>query len=357
MPYGAEAGQGYQNPVNTRVIVVAAGQGTGLFVYDPAPGLDNLIVSIVGPTTSDPYGNAVISNGIEIQGAGDTGQKVFLGLKGTAAVIRFPSGSAYEGTAAELVTGVMGTGAAQFIQMFLQGPAINVAGHLDSVQVVLNSPNEGGTSSANGDLGWTDNAGSFHDWAYWDSSGFHIVQLGQGTTLASGFAGNFELAQQSQTTAMTITTAGYQPISASYGINANDAVVGSEYEIEIWGGGAQGAALQTISFAFNIGVFSAAVGFPAAMFTASQSFRWRARGTLYCAGPLGASCSWIINIEVTVTNLTAPTSANSNTLAGSAAAQVFSSAATNFCGILVNLGAASAGLTITGSCSHFRRIY
>ena len=91
------------------------------------------------------------------------------------AFFEFPSGAVIEGAAANLASTVDGSGAAQFLQMLLSGPKLNVAGHEDWVQLQLNSANDGGTSDANGELVYIDTGGTPHLMAFWDGTGFNAI--------------------------------------------------------------------------------------------------------------------------------------------------------------------------------------
>ncbi len=196
MPYGQASGQGYNDPVNTRVIIIAPGQGDGVFLYNPTPGLNNLIASLVSTATQDPYGNPVRSNGLEIQPIGDTGQKVFVGLaSGGQGFLAYFSGDAIENDAGFIEGFEGGVGAGRFLALNIDSPQLNVAGHTDRVIQEMNSPNAGGTSSANGEFIYQDTVVAGHQTAYWDSSGFNIrsgtvngVVPGTGTVAIPGVA-------------------------------------------------------------------------------------------------------------------------------------------------------------------------
>lgn len=60
---------GWQNNIFPLLIIDASGAFTGLFVYSPAPGAGNLLVSIAAAAGTDPYGNAYLA-GEQIQDGG-----------------------------------------------------------------------------------------------------------------------------------------------------------------------------------------------------------------------------------------------------------------------------------------------
>lgn len=177
MPYGQASGQGYNNPVNNRIAVIAPGKNEGIFVYSPVAGTGDLVVSIAAVSGTDQYGNAYKGPGIEVQSAGDAGQSIFIGLSGGGAVVQFPTGAAIENTPSVVSSSTIGSGATEYIAITLHSASVNTTGHEDTVNVLLNSANEGGTSTANGNLIYTTSAGASTSAAVWDNLGLHVSNL------------------------------------------------------------------------------------------------------------------------------------------------------------------------------------
>lgn len=121
----------------------------GLFFYSGTPAAGNLIISLVGPgVVADPKGNTVKPDGLTIYGP--AGQDIFLGLGAVSgnSQLQFLSGAAIEGQASALVTAISGAGATEFLQIALEGPALNVAGLTDWMTMQVASSNQGGTTLA-----------------------------------------------------------------------------------------------------------------------------------------------------------------------------------------------------------------
>jgi hypothetical protein len=160
-------------------LVIISGTSAGVFDYSGTPGLGTLVASLVGNTTVDPFGNTVNPDGLTIYNGAES---AFFGTKTVSAtpeiVLEFLTGASFEGTpngGLMINYAVEGAGPAAFLSAGILGPFTNVTGHGDSVAIALNSANEGGTSSANGGLDYTDTGGGFHQWAFWDSTGFNIT--------------------------------------------------------------------------------------------------------------------------------------------------------------------------------------
>ena len=155
--------------------LIVAGPTSGILVYNPSQGAGNLIASLVSNIIIDKFGNVIKPEGLTVYGTNNT--RIFVGIGATGSTEElFFSGLAQELQAFGIVSAPLLTGAAEFIAGALEGPQINVPGHADWVLVQLNSPNVGGTSSANGSISYVDNAGTTHQWAIWDSTGFALKQ-------------------------------------------------------------------------------------------------------------------------------------------------------------------------------------
>jgi hypothetical protein len=271
----------------------------GAFFYSGTPALGNLIISIAPPgVTADRFGNVVKPNGIKVYGASNNG--VFMGLSpANSTEVLFTSGNVNELVGAALASALSGAGATAFIAAAVEGPQITLAGHSDWVGVQFNSPNLGGTSTANGELFYIDNAGGFHQTAHWDSTGFNIDQ-GPGNV-------------QTDVTQRNATTSAQTQITPSFSIPANIMVPGSSWELELFLAGNQNATtITTLEFFFQVNGNNTAITLPASFVTLNGAFRGSAKLKVACkiAGPANTAAIFI-NGEVTITQTTFAV-ANSN---------------------------------------------
>jgi hypothetical protein len=166
----------------------------GMFFYSGTPAAGNLVASIAPTVTADSFGNVVKPGGFAAYGS--TGQIAFFGINGVGSQVNnFFSGNANEKSPATIASAAIGSGGTGFIGTAIEGPVINLTGHADWVGIQFNSPNFGGTSTGNGSIFYVDNAGTTHQVAFWNNTGFNIVS---GTAaLQSGSATNFLLNQGS----------------------------------------------------------------------------------------------------------------------------------------------------------------
>lgn len=139
--------------------IVATGTSGQFLVYSGTPASGNLIVSLSGVATTDSFGNTIKGGGLALYGTGT--QSVFLGHSGSLGVLNFFSGSAIENQFAAIVTADNGTGAAEFIELALEGASISTTGLKDSMIMLLASSNQGGTTGAEGVFTYSNNAGAF----------------------------------------------------------------------------------------------------------------------------------------------------------------------------------------------------
>jgi hypothetical protein len=147
---------------------------SGMFFYSGTPAAGNLVISVTGPGVSaDPFGNAVRHSGLTIYGPG--GRDIFLGLGPVTgnSVLEFDTGSAIEGQAAEIVSADTGAGAAEFLQIAVDGPALNVAGLKDWFAIQMCSSNAGGSTLAEIIFSYVNNAQA-------DNTIVNITNLGLG---------------------------------------------------------------------------------------------------------------------------------------------------------------------------------
>jgi hypothetical protein len=161
---------------------ISSGSVTGTFSLALAPmhlafvTREPLVLSIASTAGTDDYGNTFFGNGLGVYSVG--GQSVFLGVTNNIALEQFPTGQAIEKSPAKIFTQTGGSGGSQFLDLAILGPAITLTSHGDYVFLVFNSPNAGGTSSANCEVYYTDPTGTNHQWGYWDSSGINIQVAG-----------------------------------------------------------------------------------------------------------------------------------------------------------------------------------
>ena len=158
-----------------QVIIFGTGPGTGLFIYDPAPGAGTLVGSATSAADSDQYGNPYAGPGFAVYSL-TGGSGIGMILNGNIAELRFPSGYSGEDQVSRIVTSVLNSGG-DFIQQLLAGPSISTAGHTDQAYLELDSSN--GTDSAAGQLAYSDAAGNPHLYAFWSAEGVIIERMGQ----------------------------------------------------------------------------------------------------------------------------------------------------------------------------------
>lgn len=271
--------------------LIVAGPTSGILVYNPNQGAGNLIASLVSNITIDKFGNVIKPEGLTVYGANST--RIFVGIA--------PSGSTeelfYSGVAQELepfgvVSGSSGAGAAQFISGALDGPQLSLAGHEDWVFVQLNSPNLGGTSFANGSIGYVNNAQVASFAAHWDANGFSVDQ-GPGNV-------------QTDVTQRNATTNAATQITPTYSIPANLMQPGNSWELELFLAGNQNVTTATtLTFTFEVNGNNTAITIPAGFCTANGAFRGSVKLKLACkiAGPANVAAIFI-NGEVTLTQTT-----------------------------------------------------
>lgn len=137
--------------------------------------IPQVILSITSAATTDPFGNPVDPGGFAVY---NNGQIAFLGQSTTVPgenVLRMSSGAALEGSPFEVNNAAEGSGGSAFISSGIIGPAANLSGHGDFVEISLNTANAGGTSSANMEFFYVDSSGTAHQFAFMDDTGFNIV--------------------------------------------------------------------------------------------------------------------------------------------------------------------------------------
>jgi hypothetical protein len=271
--------------------LIVAGPTSGILVYNPNQGADNLIASLVSNIIVDKFGNVIKPEGLTVYGADDTRIFVGIGASGSTEELFF-SGLAQELQSFGIVSGTLLSGGAEFIAGALEGPQINLAGHEDWVLLQLNSPNVGGTSSANGALSYVDTNGNETNDAHWDSTGFNIDK-GPGNV-------------QADVTQRNATTSALTQITPSYTIPANLMAPGNSWELELFIAGNQNVTTATtLTFTFEVNGNNTAITIPAGFCTANGAFRGSVKLKVACkiAGPANVAAIFI-NGEVHITQTT-----------------------------------------------------
>lgn len=147
----------------------------GLFIYDGTPASNKLAIAISSASGTDQFGNTYLS-GIDV---GELFPRVIIRSLPASGVgiIEWPTGFPAELALANMQGAIVDNapGAHNFLQLLIQGPGISLANHKDYVFMEYNSANEDGTSFANGEFIYVDNAQTGHEYAYWDGSGFHLT--------------------------------------------------------------------------------------------------------------------------------------------------------------------------------------
>jgi hypothetical protein len=144
---------------------------SGAFFYTGTPANGNLFLSIASADGTDDFSNAYQGPGVAIYAGGQT---IFLGLIGTTPQLEFSTGASFESVPSGIAAAAEGSGATEYLSIGMNS-AKTTGESQELVGFGLNSPNEGSTSSANGNLYYYDASGNYHQMAYWDSSGFNIV--------------------------------------------------------------------------------------------------------------------------------------------------------------------------------------
>jgi hypothetical protein len=163
---------GWQTSVFTLLIVEAGQPGTGLFVYNGAPGPGNPPIFWASGAATDLFGNALPGTaGVEGSGTFVVGTapntQLQLASNGGVGVLQFLLNSAL--FANGLLESAILSG---FAQVLLNGPNAVAAGHTDFVGTEYNSSD--GMHSANWTLIYNDASGTAHATAFGDWTGFNI---------------------------------------------------------------------------------------------------------------------------------------------------------------------------------------
>lgn len=270
---------------------------SGMFFYSGTPALGNLIMSATNNVTTDSFGNVVRPNSFTVYGSG--GSNVSLQETAGFGVLRLPSGNVNELVGGLLASSLAGSGLTQFIATAFEGAQLNIAGHEDWVFLQLNSPNFGGTSFANGSIGYVNNAQVAAQVAHWDNTGF-IIDQGPGNV-------------QTDVTQRNATTNAVTQVTPTFSIPANLMAPGNSWELELFLAGNQNATtITTLEFFFQVNGNNTAITLPASFVTLNGAFRGSAKLKLACkiAGPANTAAIFL-NGEVTITQTTFAV-ANSN---------------------------------------------
>lgn len=207
----------------TRIVEIIGGTGSGIFVYSGAPAAGNLIASLVGATTADPFGNTVVPDGLTFYNGA---QLAFFGLVGAENELFMGSGASFEGQAFEVAATAVGSGGTAFITGGMVGPAADTPGHNDFAEISLNSGQENGGSVASGQLIYVAPGGPAVATAFWNDNGFTMNGIVNGMDLqptsqptlgTSGFGGGIWTAAQ-QAALLTLQAVANGPINSGVSV-------------------------------------------------------------------------------------------------------------------------------------------
>jgi hypothetical protein len=150
----------------------------GAFFYNGTAGPGRLIMSITGTSAPgvDQYGNAYTPGSVCIGAANGT-QIILKVVSPGQAAMQIPTHSAIESATniANLTADDNGSGATEFLQMLLSGPALNVVGARDWTQLMFNSANQGNTSAASLNGVYIGSNGNPHFYFTMDINGFALL--------------------------------------------------------------------------------------------------------------------------------------------------------------------------------------
>jgi hypothetical protein len=167
---------------------INSGNVTGTFSLALAPLKLNflatppLVLSIASTAGTDDYGNQFYGNGLGVYSA--SGQSVFLGVSGTLATEKFPTGQAIEDVAANIGVGSVGSGTSQYLTESIAGPQITA--YPDWAQILMFSSPDGGPAAASGNLVYIDTSGTPHTIVQWTAHGLTIFNSTTPTSNSNG---------------------------------------------------------------------------------------------------------------------------------------------------------------------------
>jgi hypothetical protein len=146
---------GWTSQTPNLVVIEASTGYTGLYIYDPTAGVNNLIASIAPSGVTEPYGNPVVGGGAAFYLTPDSlGELTFIGPRG----YQMRSGQSYEGQHGAVKQDQAGAGGA--LEFIIQGFASTTASAADYVEMIYQSNNEAGTLAAQAIVNYIDaNAG------------------------------------------------------------------------------------------------------------------------------------------------------------------------------------------------------
>jgi hypothetical protein len=260
----------------TATTVVVAGATGGVFVYSGVPANGNLLSSNAGTGGTDAFGNVYLGGGFAVYSGSAA---VLIGVFGGIPSYEMYTGDTMQQTAANIGTGVVGSGATRYMSSVFSGPQGNGVGFKDWVQILLASNEFGGiTAGANGELIYINNAQVAFAMAQWNQFGFNIPgNLNSGWTIP---------------TLSSVGNNATKTIFASSPIPLGQPVVNSIYEMTINGSVVGGGVAESLGLTAQLG----ATDFGGGAFTGATSYAagdlWTITIKMQCLGPLGASCKW-----------------------------------------------------------------
>lgn len=128
-------GPGASNVVRARIVIVGGTAG-GVFVYNGAPGVGNLIASVTN-AAADPFGNPTKP---EIAVYATSGTSFLQMLAGNPALLNVGTGDIAEATPAQFNARVVGSGATRYILSDIRAPRVAGEAALAIGEIQLFSP-------------------------------------------------------------------------------------------------------------------------------------------------------------------------------------------------------------------------
>jgi hypothetical protein len=275
-------------------VVFGAGPNTGVFVYSGIPANGNLMASIAALPGTDPYGNAYLAgivayntstgSSVQVQGG-----EIFFNITGDQpASAGITPASVFAGVdAIQLSSPLINLSDIQAVLLLIRA----ASGGTPLVQLPSTALNLQGALAPAAPASGTD--------LYVDAAG-KLVQLPQ-----AGTPMQVPGAQLATFPVITVTQATPTTISGAASVPANDAEVGSVYELEINGNGTWGSTAQNLTFAVVLGGSTmASVNISSTFFNVNDIFRWKIRARVICH-TTGVSGTWSSEIDGAVSGFNA----------------------------------------------------
>jgi hypothetical protein len=346
-PGGLSWQGGWDEPGVLSLLIIETGiPGSGLFLYNGVPGLGTLLASVTESST-DPFGNTTQPGGFVVYD-GNAYIDVHVNTTIGAPAIEQVTGAGSEAEHTAFYTVVTSPLAVnESMAMVLTGPgstADNVQAQLQLLSAAKNS-----SSLAAGTL-VIDTNGSLANKAFWDTTGFQTATSPTGT----GWYVNGTLTDTSTNTAGNTATSA-TAITAAWTIPANDANVGTVYEIEVPFTGTEETAVLNLGMLVDGSTNTNLVPVAGSAITAGHGFAGTVRLRLICtATGSGGTYNLDMKGELQDSSINR-TAATSLTLNGHAGGHSLSTNASHTVAVSAFWGSNVASETISGITSKFTR--